>query len=50
MIEFDPDNTGELDFRQFIELMIRTYVSGDDEKAEDEFRRAFNFIDSYTRK
>ena len=47
MLEFDPENTGELDFKRFIDLMLRTYVTED---AEDEYRRAFNFINSYTRK
>jgi len=47
MLEFDTENTGELDFRRFIELMLRTYVTDD---SEDENRRAFNFINSYTRK
>ena len=47
MLEFDPENTGELDFQRFIELMLRTYVTED---AEDEYRRAFNFTNSYTRK
>merc|ERR1711988_642324 len=44
--EFDPENTGELNFSNFIQLMLRTYVTED---SEDEYRRAFAFIDSYTR-
>jgi len=45
--EFDEENEGgHLGFKKFIQLMLRTYV-GDD--SEDEYRRAFSFIDSYTR-
>merc|ERR1712118_234319 len=35
-----------LDFKTFIQLMLRTYVNED---SEDEFRRAFSLIDAYTR-
>merc|ERR1712196_510343 len=45
--DFDAENEGgHLGFKQFIQLMLRTYVSDD---SEEEYRRAFAFIDSYTR-
>merc|ERR1712216_682461 len=31
MNEFDPEGTGELEFKKFIELMLRTYVTEDSE-------------------
>merc|ERR1711907_90983 len=45
MDEFNVENR-ELDFKTFIQLMLRTYVNED---SEDEFRRAFAFVDGYTR-